>query len=297
MEWSIDPLTAKVIAALTGPARRRLDSYLLNAPGDQRLSGAGYRAVPGEMPDIEPGVWLHAAMSKGRPVMTVELDGRRATWSAHVLTLRTELPDTVVAAMRGVDLGRIVQHPLTDDACVSSARRTGDAGTIVIETKRRPETRIADIASTGTQTTPDPVETLRELGIEKMCRVAARVIERMVPAQVEALMHRLSSGGRSFAMLDLFGYPPTGLESMKLHIRDGALVTTATFHNGRFETGRMTCHGSARSRATCFASGLFGLYRGMGPGHHIRKPREEMISLDGFAAEKQKRDDMWRKAA
>ena len=300
MEWSIDPLTAKVIAALTGPARRRLDSYLLNAPGDQRLSGAGYRAVPGEMPDIEPGVWLHAAMSKGRPVMTVELDGRRATWSAHVLTLRTELPDTVVAAMRNRDLGTIVDHALLRGVVVSSARRlrgVNDVEMVIVETKRRPEIKIADIVSEGIERPVDPIEALRALGIHTMCRVATNILDRLSPAGVQALIHRLSPGVRSLGVMDLFGYPPSGLTSLSLHIKEGSLTTTALFFNGRFETGRMICHGTPASRATCFSSGLFPLYRGIGPGNHIRAPRNATISLDDYVAAKQKRLESMRIAA
>ncbi len=98
-------------------------------------------------------------------------------------------------------------------------------------------------------------------------------------------------------MHDLFGYPPDGISSMRLHVRDGCLVSAAHLLNGIFTTGRLSMHGNYRSRARIFSSGLFWSYKvRMRKGNFARPPAEPTMTLEVFS-EHMDREQRLRMAA
>jgi hypothetical protein len=292
LEWTVDPVIAAAVSALGPNARRLLDSHLIFAPQTAVVAAAGWEAHATEMRELPNVAMLKVEWRRARPHFSLHFrSGVR--WEGHRLVMPCTLPNTVVAAFRLKPLRGIADHPLFEGVVVSSARKE-DAQRIVIEARRRPETRISEIVSTGADTPLELYDTLRALGLVEVCRVASEAIRRLGRDQLQSLLDRLcacaATGRTDIPILDVFGHPPSGIMAMSLHFADGALTTSCSFHNGRFRTGRMTCHGGSRSLATCFSSGMFPLYMGIGPGYSVRKPVRPTWTVDEM-----QRDDARRR--
>lgn len=294
MEWTVDPVIAAAVLALGPNARRLLDSHLVFAPQTAVVAAAGWEAHATEMRGLADVAMLKVEWRRARPHFSLHFrSGVR--WEGHRLVMPCALPDTVIAAFRLKSLRDIADHPLFEGVVISSARRE-DAQRIVIETRRRPEMRLADIVSTGFDTPLDPYDTLRALGVGEVCRVASEAMRRLGRDHLQSLLARLcacaATGRTEIPILDVFGHPPSGIVAMSLHLADGALTTSCGFHNGRFRTGRMICHGGSRSLATCFSSGMFPLYKGIGPGYNVRKPVRPTWTIDEMQKDDARRREL-----
>ncbi len=282
MDWTVDSVIAAAVSALGHNARRLLDSHLTFAPQAAVVAAAGWGAHATEMRGLPDVAMLKVEWRRARPHFSLHFrSGVR--WEGHRLVMPCTLPDTMVAAFRLKSLRGIADHPLFEGIVISSARRE-DAQRIVIETRRRPETRLADIVSTGVDTPLDLYDTLRALGVGEVCCVASEAIRRLGRDRLQSLLDRLcacaAAGRTEIPILDVFGHPPSGIVAMSLHLANGALTTSCSFHNGRFRTGRMTCHGGSRSLATCYSNGMFHLYKGNGPGYKVRNPVRPTWTVD-----------------
>lgn len=277
----IDPLVAEVVGHMVPTARRRLEQFIRNSP-NRRTADAGFRAISSELPDMEGVSDISARIRKGKVVFTVRF-GNSCAWQDQRIRMWVRTPDSLVAAMRGVPLRTVLQHPSFEGVTISSARH--DSGSVVIETRRRACVDLATIRSVGAERPLDLMDTLRALGVARLCRVAAGVIERLADPARQTLLERLREESRA-NVTDLFGYPPGGIESMALHVRDDRLLATAGLVNGRFSTGHLSLYGGSVSRSRIFSSGLFWAYKaGMRQGNFAKVPKESTISLEAFSGD------------
>lgn len=284
---NVDPVIAGAVAHLTATARKRLDRYVKLAKVDQKAASTGYTASKGEMPEL-PGVQsLDARMRRGDAVLTLRFEGG-ISWEAQALTISRQLPDTLVASMRGRSLDGIVAHPLLSNAKVSSARINKDDVTI-IETKRRGIVALEDVASIGVSRPLDIEETLVALGISRVCKVGANLASMLDASAMQTMLERLCDQGQA-RLTDLLPWLPAAVESANLSIKEGVLLCQANLTNGIFRTGWMSIHGGSRSRARALGGSVFISYKRMGRAYETRKPKEPTIALDEFVAMTNRKD-------
>lgn len=238
------------------------------------------------MPNLPAIHRLAVAWLRNSPRFSVAFDDG-VIWNGGRLEIMRIVPDTVAAALRGQPFDRILDHPLLTDMTISSAR-TEDA-LLIVQARPSPTTSLSATVSTGNAVPLDMMETLRALGIRTLCRVACEAMRRLDHQEMQALLDRMvaahAAGRTEIPIIDLLGRHPKGVTSMGLSIKEDAVTTSARFHNGSFVTGRLSCLGTSKSRATCFSSRMFDLYKGSGPGYVVRKPTTPSWTIEQFEAD------------
>lgn len=276
MTEKIDPMVAAVISHLTPPARKRLDAMIRLRKADPN-DRTTFLAGPAEMPGLHDVNAIRAEYRRSSLQVTIHFEGA-ARWEREAMHVVANLPETALAAVRGRPLSMMVDHPLMEGAVVSSARTDGDW--IIFETRVRPRIDLSDVESTGETPRIDVIEEMRRLGVDFVCIMAERMIERLDDDALTTAMLRLRCEGAIASITDLVRWMPANVESMGLHIGNGTLWGRAGFGTGRLLHGRLQLSGSNRSNAKILQDGMFTRFRAMRGG--VREPKAKTMTLDQF---------------
>lgn len=278
MEQDVDVVTARAIALLPPSSRQRLDEILRRRRTWPSDKVPRFQAGAGEI----EGISITIASKRNRLATSIRLS-TLVTWERHTLRVCKPIPDTIIAAMRHRQLDAIVSHPLLGGLRVTSARREDD--TVVIETARLPLVDVASIASTGVERPLNLIETLRALGVEKVCRVAADLMQAVPRGSRHLVAARLAATRRS-NLSDLAGWRPTGALSQTVQICEGCLEANVVFTVGRFGNGTLFLHGSSRSNGRIL-NGPFGRFRQWPSNGYRSRLQRPHITLDELAEQLQ----------
>lgn len=280
MEQDVDIVTARAIALLPPSSRRRLDEILRWRRTWPRDRVRPFHAHSGEI----EGISLSITSRRGRLATSVRLSSH-ATWERHALRVAAPIPDAIVAALRRRQLDSVVAHPLLGGLRITSARREGDV--VVIETARLPLVDVATVASTGVDRPLDLIETLRALGVEQVCRVAADLVQTVPTGSRHLLAARLAAARRS-DLVDIAGWKPTGALSQAVHVTEGRLEANVLFTVGRFTNGSLSLNGASRTNGRIL-SGPFARFRLWPSNGHRPRLQRPHITLDELAEQLQPR--------
>ena len=274
----IDHVGARVVASLDATARRRLERTITESgrPGAARLFEAGACEMNGAARHVVLRV------RKGRLAAEIHL-GATATYENHALRISSEVPDTILSAMRGRPVVQIAAHPLLEGLVASSARRQEGqgGGETVVETRRAPDVDMRDIPVAANRPI-DLLEVLETLGAKSTCRVAATICEWMSTDQRTALALRLGSGATPpcARATDLMPWRPRGVEHVRLEIGNGILHAGLSMTTGSYRDMRLSLYGSPRSISNTLSGGLFWAHRGRTLLEYHRTLADPTITLD-----------------
>lgn len=286
MEPKVDPVVAGVIARLTPTARKRLDALIDQKRSNPSATGLHFVATASEMPGVVGVKCLEGEFKNGNFVTKI-ITPNKGTWTREALTVKTHLPATVIAGMRGKRFDQVIDSPLFSDLVISTARE--NEGSIIIEAKRRPWVDISTIPAIGTPVHVDLLTELRAKNVERVCFVAVELLQWMNADKRSIIAGRLSDQD-AIRITDLHQWLPQSVTWLSLSIHEGTLWAGAGLTVGHLSRGSLYLGGADRKNAQILSGSLFWRFRGSKGGSSMRQPKTKSITLDEFAAIIQKRD-------